>query len=60
MTALTANHRRERQQTRRALADLRIRWRDLSAPAVFRTELYLLDGRDRLVTHASAFARSRA
>jgi hypothetical protein len=59
MTALTVNHRRDRQQTRRALADLRFRWR--SVPARFRTELDLLDGRDRLVVpHPVVFARSRS
>ena len=30
MTALTINHRRDRQQTRRMLADLRIRYRDIA------------------------------
>jgi len=56
--ALIINHRRNRQQARRALADLRLRWSDLSAPAGFRTELDLLDGRDRLASVFAARSRS--
>jgi hypothetical protein len=49
------SHRRDRQQTRRILADLRIRWRDLPASS-FRSELDLVDRGDRLVTpHPSVF-----
>jgi hypothetical protein len=61
MDTPTLTNRRNRQQARRVLADLRTRWRDLSAPAGFRTELDLLDRRDRLVIpHPTVFARSRS
>lgn len=40
------NHRRDRQQTRRILAELRVRYRDFTGSAS-RTELDLLDGRHR-------------
>lgn len=54
------DHRRNRQQTRRILADLRIRWRDLPTPG-FRSELdTVIDGHDRLVMpHPCVFTRSR-
>lgn len=60
MDSRTLTHRRSRQQTRRILADLRLRWRDLPAPG-FRMELgSMIDGDDRLVIpHPVVFARGR-
>lgn len=61
MDTPTLTHRRNRQQARRVLADLRIRWRDLPGSS-FRSELDpVIDGHDRLVIpHPVTFARNRA
>jgi hypothetical protein len=61
MTALTVNHRRNRQHTRRVLADLRIRWRDLSTSGSNRELDPVFDANDRLLTpHPPVFSRSRS
>jgi len=54
-------NRRDRQQTRRILSDVRIRWRDLSASGLNRELDPVVNGNDRLVSpHPSIFARSRS
>lgn len=60
MDTPTLSNRRNRQQVRRILNDLRIRWRDLPASS-FRSELDpVIDAGDRLVIpHPSVFARGR-
>lgn len=56
MNSPSLSHRRDRQQTRRILADLRIRWRDLPRPDSH-SELDLVDRSDRLVIpHPMVFA----
>jgi len=47
MIAPSINHRRDRQQTRRFLAEIIVRGRDLTG-SFFHTEFNLLDGQHRL------------
>ena len=53
------NHRRTRQQTRRVLAELVVRGRDLTG-SFFQTEFDLLDGQSRMrfFPQHSTFARN--
>lgn len=60
MDTPTLSHRRNRQQARRILSAYRNRWRDLSASAGFRTELDIVEIRDRLIVpHPCVFTRGR-
>jgi hypothetical protein len=43
------NHRRDRQQTRRILADLRVRCRDLTRSSFFQGDLDPIDQRPRML-----------
>lgn len=54
------NHRRDRQQTRRVLAEMMIRGRDLTGP-FFQTEFDLLDRQSRLRVQPqhSSYERNR-
>lgn len=55
------NHRRDRQQARRFLADLRIRFRDLPMSSFVSALDPVIDGHERLIIpHPCSFTRSRA